>query len=75
MVVLADDSVIKKTGLPAPTGVHSTITVEELKELILNSPVVQSYQGAAVEHLTPGGAWFTNNVLTISITIEGNPAP
>ena len=75
MTILSDEAVIKRTGVAAPAGVHSTITVAELKELILNSPVVQSYQGANVDHLEANGPWFTNNTLTISITVDSSATP
>lgn len=71
MAILPDDSVINITS--GTTGACQTITVAELKNLILGTPLVQQYQGATADTLSVGGAWMLSNTITISIDVDATP--
>lgn len=66
MAQLSDLAVIKIGGL---TGEANTISVADLKALILAAQVTARYQGITVETLEPGGTW-TASTLTIDVTID-----
>lgn len=70
MALLPGDSVIHITS---STGPCQTITVNELKNLILASPLVQQYQGATADTLNVGGSWMLNNTITITVEVDATP--
>ena len=70
MAILAGDSVIQLTST---TGACQTITVDELTQLILGSPLVQQYQGATANTLSVGGAWMLDNTITINVEVDATP--
>lgn len=78
MTILSDDTVICLNN--GAGGEFNTIKVSDLKALIAAQVLVQKYEGQSIEFLTPavapnGAEWQENQVLNITIQIEGNPAP
>jgi len=66
MTLLSDDAVVRIGGL---TGEANTISVADLKAIILAAQVAARYQGMSVEALEPGGAW-TASTLAINVTVD-----
>jgi len=66
MTILSDDAVIRIGGL---VGEANTISVGDLKALVLAVEMVSRYQGRSVETLEPGGVW-TPSTLGIDISID-----
>ena len=66
MAILSNDAVIRIGGL---TGEANTISVADLKALILAAQAAARYQGISVETLEPGGTW-TASTLAIDVTID-----
>ena len=70
MAILPDDSVINITS---STGPCQTITVTELKNLILALPLLQQYQNITADTLSVGGSWMMNNTISINIEVDATP--
>jgi len=66
MTELSSDAVIRIGGL---TGEANSITVGDLKALILESQITSRYQGLNVETLEPGGTWIPS-IIGIKLTID-----
>lgn len=71
MAILSDDAVVELVN--GPGGEADTIKVDDLKALILATPVLKRYEGQLVNTLDVGGAWMLNNTLSITIQVENNP--